>query len=203
MILYSDSNSIDSHQVRIALAEKGMFINVDYIGQGCPLPSAITDVVDNAKLPILVDRDITIYDTNIILEYLDERFPHPPLLPINPIARARYRLVMHEIAQQWISLVDQLLAAETEQAKKKTRQKLQTSLLASTELFTPNQYLLGNEFSLVDCYLLPLLWRLDRLEIKFPASNNTKMIRNYMERMFKRKSFRESLSEEEKDFETC
>ncbi len=200
MVLYSDPDSINGHRVRIALAEKGMSVNVDYIRHGSPLPSVITSAVDEAELPVLVDRDLVLYDTGIIAEYLDERFPHPPLLPVNPIQRARYRLMMREIDQQWLRLADKILHDSDELARENARKELAVSLTSGANIFGQNRYLIGDEFSLVDCCLLPMLWRLNILGVELPAAS-TKPLRNYMDRMFDRKAFRESLSEEERDFE--
>lgn len=200
MVLYSDPDGIDGHRVRLALAEKGMAVNVEYIKNGSPLPSVITSAVEDPKLPVLVDRDLVLYDTDVIAEYLDERFPHPPLLPVNPIARARYRLMMRELERQWLHLADEILHGRNEAVKQKAREDLTRDLLGSVGIFEHNRYFVGDEFSLVDCCLMPMLWRLNVLGIELPAEG-VKPIRNYMNRMFGRKAFRESLSEEESDFE--
>jgi stringent starvation protein A len=192
MSLYSDSDDVYSHQVRIVLAEKGVNVEI--------LPARLGD--SNADLlainpygtvPTLLDRELVLYEARIIMEYLDERFPHPPLLPVYPVARAEARKMMHRIEQDWYQLLQQIkLNQDTEQA----REYLGDSLISLEPVFADKPYFLSDEFSLLDCALAPLLWRLPQLGIEIPGE--AKALNIYMQRLFKRDSFQTSLTEAER-----
>jgi RNA polymerase-associated protein len=149
-------------------------------------------------VPTLVDRDLVLYDANIIMEYLDERFPHPPLLPVYPIARAKMRLLMFRIEQDWYSLVHKIENADNENTLKAARKALSTGLIGVARLFGEMPYFLSEEFTLVDCCLAPLLWRLPHLGIELPAAQS-KAIYAYARRIFTRDSFIASLTEAERE----
>ena len=134
------------------------------------------------------------------MEYLDERFPHPPLLPVYPISRAHIRLYIKRIENDWCSLFDELLNLNPKEAKaKKTRQSLKALILGSTPIFKEKAYFMNEEFSLVDCCIAPILWRLPLVGIDIPNDAKSKPINEYMKRVFTRKSFLESLSETERE----
>ena len=192
MSLYSNQDDIYSHQVRIVLAEKG--VNVDIMpvhAEG--LSDALLEINPYGSLPTLIDRELVLYEARIIMEYLDERFPHPPLLPVYPVARAESRKMMYRIEQDWYGLMSRIAAGlETENA----RQFLLESLLALEPVFADKPYFLSEEFSLLDCVLGPLLWRLPVLGIDVPFEATGLL--NYMERLFKRESFQLSLTDVER-----
>ena len=192
MSLYSNHDDIYSHQVRIVLAEKG--VNVDIMpvhAEG--LSDALLEINPYGSLPTLIDRELVLYEARIIMEYLDERFPHPPLLPVYPVARAESRKMMYRIEQDWYGLMSRIAAGlETENA----RQFLLESLLALEPVFADKPYFLSEEFSLLDCVLGPLLWRLPVLGIDVPFEATGLL--NYMERLFKRESFQLSLTDVER-----
>lgn len=193
MTLYSGDMDIYSHQVRIVLAEKG--INVDVINVNESQPSEdLLELNPYNTIPTLVDRELVLYRSRIIMEYLDERFPHPPLLPVYPVARAKNRLMIHRIDKDWYSLLKQI-EKESDKGAKAAIQELQEGLISLAPVFADAPYFLSEEFTLVDCCIAPLLWRLPRLGIEIPAK--AKPIHQYMNRIFKRDSFQASLTESE------
>lgn len=192
MSLYSEIDDIYSHQVRMVLAEKG--VNVEIMPSVAGNPSEeLLAINPYGTLPTLIDRELVLYDARIIIEYLDERFPHPPLLPVYPVARAETRKMMYRIEQDWYRLLDRINASENADEAK---QLLLESLTALEPVFADKMYFLSDEFSLLDCALAPLLWRLPVLGIEIPEEN--KALHNYMERLFKRDSFETSLTEAER-----
>lgn len=191
MILYFEPNAVNSHRVRIVLAEKG--VSVDMIPIFNTQNEELLSVNPYGILPTLVDRDLVLYEPNIITEYLDERFPHPPLMPVYPVARAKCRTMLQRIEQDWLPLVAKLNADVNSAEFIAAKQELMTSILDIAPVFAEMPYFLNEEFSLVDCCLTPILWRLFQTGIEIPAS--AKALKNYMERVFVRPSFRISLAE--------
>lgn len=196
MTLFSGSTDMLSHQVRIVLAEKGVSVEIESIDPENP-PKEFKELCTPYSVPILIDRDLTLYLPHVITEYLDERFPHPPLMPVYPVIRAQSRLMIHHIANNWYSLLKKI-TKENEQESNTARKNLREKLLEGTSLIKPNGYFMGEDFSLVDCQLAPLLWRLEDLGILLNGKD-TKQIRGYMSRVFQRKGFLSSLSEIERD----
>ena len=195
MTLYSGSLDIYSHQVRIVLAEKGVSVDVLNVDANHPCEDLI-DLNPYNTLPTLVDRELTLYNANVIMEYLDERFPHPPLLPVYPVARARSRLMMYRIKRDWYSLLDRI-QGEDEKAIKAAQAGLKEGLVTLTPVFADTPYFLSEDFTLVDCCLAPILWRLPYLGVDLPRS--AKPIQQYADRLFERESFQVSLSEAERE----
>ncbi|HHF7345621.1 TPA: stringent starvation protein SspA [Legionella feeleii] len=192
MSLYSDNDDIYSHQVRIVLAEKGVNVEILHAKQG-EAPNELVAVNPYGTIPTLLDRELVLYEARIIMEYLDERFPHPPLLPVYPVARAETRKMMHRIEQDWYYLL-QRIKAGVEQEEARTH--LFDSLVSLEPVFADKPYFLSDEFSLLDCALAPLLWRLPQLGIEIPAK--MKGLHAYMQRLFKRDSFQASLTDAER-----
>lgn len=192
MSLYSDNDNIYSHQVRIVLAEKG--VNVDIMPSKDGEPSSdLLNVNPYGTMPTLIDRELVLYEARIIMEYLDERFPHPPLLPVYPVARAETRKMMFRIEQDWYCLLQQIQAGQDADS---ARQLLLESLMSLEPIFADKPYFLSDEFSLLDCVLSPLLWRLPQLGIEVP--DDAKGLNSYMQRIFKRESFQTSLTDAER-----
>src|SRR5690625_4714808 len=163
MIFYSDGNSQYSHRVRIVLAEKGVTVETVNVDPDNP-PEDLTSLNPYNSLPTLVDRDLVLYEPNIMMEYLDERFPHPPLLPVYPVARANSRLLMYRIQRDWGVLVDILSNPKSPAAAiTKARKELRESLAGVAPVFAEMPFFMSDEFSLVDCCLAPILWRLPAL----------------------------------------
>lgn len=198
MSLYSNHDDIYSHQVRIVLAEKG--VNVDITPMNSETASDdLLAINPYGSMPTLIDRDLVLYEPRIIMEYLDERFPHPPLLPVYPVARAETRKMMYRIEQDWYGLANRI---QTQTEPSPEAQGLLTeSLLAIEAVFADKQYFLSEEFSLLDCVLAPLLWRLPALGVSIPESATG--IMQYMERLFKRDSFESSLTDAERLLRTA
>ena len=197
MTLYSGAMDIYSHQVRIVLAEKGVSVDVLNVDANHPCEDLI-ELNPYNTLPTLVDRELVLYNANVIMEYLDERFPHPPLLPVYPVARARSRLMMYRIKRDWYTLLDRILGGD-DRAMKVARNGLKEGLVALAPVFSESPYFLSDDFTLVDCCLAPILWRLPYLAIDLPRS--AKAIQQYADRVFKRESFQVSLSEAERELQ--
>ncbi|MBG6288892.1 MULTISPECIES: glutathione S-transferase N-terminal domain-containing protein [Pseudomonas] len=194
---FSDPACHYSHRVRLVLAEKSVVADIIDVPAG-NIPAKLAEVNPYGSLPTLVDRDLALYESTVVMEYLDERYPHPPLLPVYPVARANSRLLMHRIQRDWCSLVDRILDTrrkDTERAL--ARKELRESLTGVSALFADKQFFLSDELSLVDCCLLPILWRLPILGIELPRP--AKPLLDYMERQFARETFRASLSSIERD----
>lgn len=196
MTLFSGPTDIFSHQVRIVLAEKGVSVEIDHVDTANP-PQDLIDLNPYCTVPTLVDRELTLYESRIILEYLDERFPHPPLMPVYPVARGDSRLMMHRIEQDWYSLLHKIRHGQGSQVDA-ARKQLREQLLALGPIFGRTPYFMNEEFSLVDCYLAPLLWRMPTLGVDL-SGPGTKELKGYMTRLFERDSFMASLTEAERD----
>lgn len=190
MTLYSSQHDLFSHQARIVLAEKGVTFDViDTTAEGYSSKDFM-QINPRGTTPTLVDRDLVLTEPRIILEYLDERFPHPPLLPVYPVARAKSRLMISRIEREWYSLLHQVESG-TADAAKKARKALHDQIASIDTLFANSAYFLSEEFSLLDCCLAPLLWRLPKLDLDLPA--RAKEIKTYAERVFTRPSFKTSV----------
>jgi RNA polymerase-associated protein len=196
MTLYSSDLDVHSHRVRIVLAEKDVTVDILTVNPN-ELPEDLIHLNPYNTLPTLVDRDLALYQSHIIMEYLDERFPHPPLLPVYPVARAKSRLMMYRIEQDWYSLVQRIEGSNKKDAEA-ARKELQESLIRLAPVFGDSPYFLSDEFSLVDCCIVPLLWRLPKLGVDL-STTKAKPILTYAKRMFKRDSFQSSLTEAERE----
>ncbi len=193
MSLYTDLNDVYSHQVRIVLAEKGVNVEIHPVEPGM-LPKELTAQNPYNTVPTLVDRELVLFEARIIMEYLDERFPHPPLLPVYPVARAESRKMMLRIERDWYALMKAIEKGEDVQ---KNQGLLKDSLLALGPIFADKPYFLSDDFSILDCVVAPLLWRLPALGIILPDSATA--IKQYQERVFSRESFQSSLTELERE----
>lgn len=198
MTFYSNGEDHYSHRVRIVLAEKGVAVEIHDCDAN-DLPEDLASLNPYNSLPTLVDRELVLYEPNVMMEYLDERFPHPPLLPVYPVARAESRLYMHRIQRDWCALVDQILAdPEDFDEGERLRKDLRDSLVAVSPIFGEKDFFMSEEFSLVDCCLAPVLWRLPMLGVDIPEDQCKPLVK-YMERLFERESFQASLSEAERE----
>ena len=196
MTLFSSPTCFYSHRTRLVLAEKNIRVEVVKV-EGADLPEDLLDLNPYHSVPTLIDRDLVLYDSRVIIEYLDERFPHPPLMPVDPVTRAQFRLALYRIEKDWYSLADQIEAATDAKQAARTRKTLEESIVASSEVFGAKRYFLSDEFSLVDCSIAPILWRLQSYGIEIPA--HAQSISNYMNDIFSRRSFQESLTELEQE----
>ncbi|MFQ1022382.1 stringent starvation protein SspA [Avibacterium paragallinarum] len=192
MTLFSNKEDIYCHQVRIVLAEKGVAYETEEISPNT-ISEDLMELNPYGTLPTLVDRDLVLFNSRIIMEYLDERFPHPPLMPVYPVSRGKSRLLMLRIEQDWYSLLTKAEKGDdTERAA--ALKQLKEELLAIGPIFNQTPYFMSEEFSLVDCYVAPLLWRMRQLGVEFTGAGS-KAIRNYIERVSQRDSFRQSVGE--------
>ncbi len=196
MTLFSSPTCFYSHRTRLVLAEKNIKVEVVNV-EGTELPEDLLDLNPYHTVPTLVDRDLVLYDSRVIIEYLDERFPHPPLMPVDPVTRAQFRLALYRIEKDWYSLADQIEAASDSKQVSRTRKILEESIVASSEVFGAKRYFLSDEFSLVDCSIAPILWRLQSYGIEIPE--HAQSITGYMNDVFSRRSFQESLTELEQE----
>ena len=195
MTLFSDTIDIYSHQVRIVLAEKGVGVEISYTDPS-NLSEDLLELNPYGTVPTLVDRELVLYKSHIIMEYLDERFPHPPLMPVYPVSRGTSRLMMHRIEQDWYSLAARIFRGEGD--VESSRNELREAILSLAPVFAEMPYFMSEEFSLVDCYLAPLLWRLPALGIEL-SGTGSKEISIYMNRIFSRSSFKASLTDQERE----
>lgn len=195
MTLFSDPVSLYSHRVRLVLSEKN--VNCDIIDvDPLDLPEDVIDLNPYASTPTLVDRDLALYDSRIVCEYVDERFPHPPLLPVDPVSRANTRLYMYRVERDWYPLVEEILAGG--KAATKARKELKEGLTAVAPVFAAKPFFMSDEYTLVDASLVPLLWRLPALGVEL-GGTAAKQVNTYAARMFKRPGFVLSLSERERE----
>jgi len=193
MTLFSDPLCPQSHRTRIVLAEKDITVDVIHIDPDNK-PEDLAELNPYNSVPTLVDRELVLYDARVIMEYLDERFPHPPLMPVDPVSRAKSRIALYHIERDWYSLLGDL-GSGSERKIATARKVIRESLLSSIEVFSVKPYFLSDEFSLVDCSVAPILWRLPSFGIELPPQ--AKPVKQYADRLFNRPSFRESLSEQE------
>jgi RNA polymerase-associated protein len=193
LTLYSSSDEVQCHRVRLVLAAKGVVYDLVTVNPAKP-PEDLQDLNPYNSVPTLADRDLVLYDTNVICEYLDERYPHPPLMPVDPLSRARLRLATVRVERDWLPFVAQIRAggrpADT------ARKRLREALLASIPLFKAAKFFLNPELSLTDCALAPLIWRLPSLNIALPREAH--VINDYGDRIFRNPGFTRSLTPEEK-----
>ncbi|MHA7817993.1 MAG: glutathione S-transferase N-terminal domain-containing protein [Pseudohaliea sp.] len=198
MVFFSDPTDHYSHRVRIVLAEKG--VTVDLVeGDSAHPPAELGDLNPYNSMPTLVDRDLVLYESHVMMEYLDERFPHPPLLPVYPVARAESRLFMWRIERDWCSLIESIQNSRSDNVVKKATKELRESILAIAPIFAEKPFFMNDEFTLVDCCIAPILWRLPSLGVDIRPSKQSKPLLAYMDSLFNRESFQQSLSEQERE----
>jgi RNA polymerase-associated protein len=201
MTLYSGAIDPYSHRVRIVLAEKGVTYDIVDVDGSVKAVEELAGYNPYGTIPTLVDRDLVLYKSEIIMEYLDERFPHPPLMPVYPVAKGRSRLMIHRVNQDWYSLMDTILKpGESPKEIEQARKSLTESLTSVIPVFAEMPFFLSEEFSLIDCCIAPLLWRLPRLGVELPPQ--AQPVLSYAERVFKRDSFQASLTDAERMMRT-
>ena len=196
MGLFSGNTCIRSHQVRFVLREKGITTDIQNV-DGKKVPEDLIALNPYASIPTLTDRELVIYDSSVIIEYLDERYPHPPLMPVSPVDRAKIRLALVSLEADIVSTAIELDAALGSRNENSLRKRLKSMLNASLDLFSSNKYFLNDELTVIDCVLAPILWRLEYFGISL--SKEQKAITDYMERVFSRETFQNSLSEDEEE----
>ncbi len=195
MTLFSSPTCAMSHCARLVLHEKGVVAEVEYYDLSKP-PADLLELNPTGTSPTLIERDLVLYDSRIIMEYLDERFPHPPLHQMDPTNRANARMIIKRIDQEWYQLLDEILFSG-EKKSARAKKMLKESLLAAAPVFNARDYFMTDEYSLIDCALSPLLWRLPSVGIEL--SSLGKATYDYAQRVFARDAFHDSLSKAEKD----
>jgi RNA polymerase-associated protein len=192
MTLYSTPTDLWSHKVRIVLAEKGLHVDVVRVDPHS-VPEDLLDLNPYHSVPTFVDRDLVLYDTAVIIDYLDERFPHPPLMPVDPVTRAQFRVAMYRIEKDWYSLAVAIGQEKDPQNLAQLRKSLREAIVQSADLFKAKPFFMSDEFSLVDASIAPVLWRLPRFEIDLPPQ--AQPILKYANLVFSRPSFRHSIAD--------
>ena len=194
MTLYSATTCPFSHRCRIVLYEKGMdfqIIDVDLHNK----PEDLAVMTPYSRVPVLVERDLILYESNIINEYIDDRFPHPQLMPADPVMRARARLFLHRFEQELFCHIDAVEHGNPKSTEK-ARATIRDNLTVIAPVFVKQKYMLGYEFSMLDVAIAPLLWRLDHYGIQLPKQ--AAPLLKYAERLFSRPAFIEALTASEK-----
>ena len=193
MSLYSDPTDPSSHAVRFVLAEKAINVEIHQVTMD-DKPEDLNDLNPYSAILTLVDRDLVLYEPQIIMEYLDERFPHPPLMPVDPVARASNRLYRYRVQRDFYALVDDVENGERGVASA-ARKCLRDHLSTLAPIFAQKTYFMSDDYSLVDCYLAPILWRLPAYGVRLPA--HAKALQKFADRLFEREAFAQSLTEAE------
>ena len=191
MVLYSGAQCVFSHGCRIVIFEKEVECQIICQDQ-VDGAEGLAELNPYNETPTLLDRDLVLYGAQIINEYLDERLPHPPLMPVDPVNRGRARLMMMRFFREWLNPLHENRLGEAGM-----KQSIRDGLIAMSPVLVEQPYMLGNEYSLVDSYLSPLLWRLDMLKINLPRQ--AKPVADYAQRLFERPAFISSLSEVEQE----
>ena len=196
MALYSSETSVDCHRVRFVLAEKGINVEIVNVSVDESAAADLAELNPYNQAPTLVDRDLVLYDAGVINDYLDERYPHPPLMPVDPVSRAQLRLVHYRVIKDWYTLAE---VCENSSGKKRetAAKQLKEGIIAANELFKMSEFVLSDELSLVDCTLGPLLWRLPYYGVKLGKPGAS--VEAYAHRIFSRDSFKSSLTQAERD----
>ena len=195
MTLFADPKDLQGHSVRLVLMEKDINVEINYVTDENK-PEDLNTLNPYGKLLTLIDRDLVLYDSQIMMEYLDERYPHPPLMPVDPVARAANRQLRYRISQDLYSLAfdiengDQLLS-------EKSKKLLKDNLLILAPIFEQFKYFMSDEFSLVDLCMSTILWRLEHWNIRLGLSE--KQLTKYAEQIFEMESFQSSLSDYERE----
>ena len=195
MNLYTTASSIECHRTRIVLNEKDIVHEVILVDPK-KLPEDLLDLNPYGSLPTLVDRELVLYNSRVIMEYLEERFPHPPLMPVGPVLRAQTRLALFQVEHDWYPLID-IIETKGEKAVVKAKKDLTESIASVAEIFSAMPFFLSEDFSLVDASVAPILWRLRHYGIELPKEANA--INAYAERLFDREGFILSLTEAERE----
>lgn len=193
MTVYSSPVGIRSHQVRFALSLKDVNFELIDIFGNLKAQNEVYEFNPYGEAPVILDRDLVLHESFLIMEYLDERFPYPPLMPVYPVVRAKLRLLIYRIYKDWFTHVDVLENEKSSDLQiKKAKKELLDALIGINENFKQNKYFMGEEITLIDCVVGPLLWRLPHWQIKLPDS--AKAVKSYAEQLFELEAFGKSLS---------
>src|ERR1700730_18629449 len=196
MTLFSAPADPWSHRTRLVLAEKGIAIELVNVDPQA-LPADLIDLNPYHSVPTLVDRDLVLYDSHVIIEYLDERFPNQPLMPIDHVPRAHFRVALYRLERDWYALARDIEIDPQSKTAEHSRKVLGEAICASAEVFKAKPFFLSDEFSLVDARIAPILWRLRTYGIELPAQ--AQPIVRYMNSIFARSTFRACLTTAERE----
>ncbi|HHW4679026.1 MAG TPA: glutathione S-transferase N-terminal domain-containing protein [Xylella sp.] len=194
LTLFSSLNDVLCHRVRLVLAAKGVTYDMVSVDPQNP-PEDLIDLNPYHSVPTLVERELVLYAVSVLSEYLDERYPHPSLMPMDPLSRARLRLAMLRIEHDWVPQVQAIQLGNKTQAEA-GRKRLKELLTASVPLFKASKFFLNAEMSLADCAMAPIIWRLNALGVSLPKDG--KVIEDYGNRIFHNPGFIRSLTDQEK-----
>ncbi len=194
LTLFSSTDCVLCHRVRLVLAAKGVVYDLIPVDPQNP-PEDLVDLNPYHSVPTLVERDLVLYAASVVSEYLDERYPHPPLMPVDPLSRARLRLAMLRLELDWVPQVQAIQLGNKAQAEA-GRKRLKELLTASVPLFKAFKFFLNTEMSLADCAMAPIIWRLSALDVPLPKDG--KVIEDYGNRIFRNPGFTRSLTEQER-----
>jgi stringent starvation protein A len=194
MMLISGTDCLFSQSVRIVLKEKAVECEYRFLKPGQQL-EGLAELNPYMETPTLIDRDLVLYDANLICEYLDERLPHPPLTAVDPVGKAKIRLLIHRLRRDWLERVNNL-GGHYDQLTEDDKNLIRDGLISISPVFREQNYLGGQEYGLADCFMAPLLWRLSILGIRLPKPATP--LKEYAERLFGRLAFAQSLTEAEK-----
>lgn len=194
MTLFSAPASVYSHRARIVLAEKDIEAAIEEVDPSRP-SEQLAELNPYNTVPTLVDRDLVLYDSRVIIEYLDERFPHPPMMPVDPVSRAHTRLALYRVETDWYGLLPDLESGERGR-RDKARTALRESIASAADIFAARPFFLSDEFTMVDASIAPILWRLPSWNVRLPSQASP--VEAYAERIFARGGFRRSLTPTEK-----
>lgn len=198
LTLYSGKDDVDSHRVRILLAAKGVSHELILVERGQP-PAELVQMNPYHTTPTLVDRDLAIYEADLIGEYLEERYPHPALLPLDPQGRARVRLSLRRIEREWLCLVEPIQTGSKAQADA-ARKKLKEGLLAAVPAFKASKFFLNADMTVADCALAALVWRLPALGVQLGREGHA--VFEYGERFFRNPAYNRSMTDTERALRT-
>ena len=194
LTLFSSDDDVLCHRVRLVLAAKGVTYDLIPVDPEDP-PEDLIDLNPYHSVPTLVERDMVLYAASVVCEYLDERYPHPPLMPVEPLARARLRLATLRLEHDWVPQI-QMVQRGTKREADAARKILQDYVTASVPLFKAHKFYLNSEMSLADCAMAPIIWRLPSLGISLPKDG--KAIQDYGSRIFRSPGFARSLTAAER-----
>ncbi len=195
MTLFADPKDLQGHSVRLVLMEKDINVEINYVTDENK-PEDLNTLNPYGKLLTLIDRDLVLYDSQIMMEYLDERYPHPPLMPVDPVARAGNRQLRYRISQDLFSLAFDIENGD-ELLSEKSKKLLRDNLLILAPIFDQFKYFMSDEFSLVDLCMSTILWRLEHWDIRLGLSG--KQLTKYAEQIFEMETFQSSLSDFERE----
>jgi RNA polymerase-associated protein len=193
LALFCTLDNAWTQRVRIVAGEKGLPLELVEVPEG-GRNAELAEMSPDATLPTLVDRDVLLFDSRVIIDYLDERFPHPPLMPIDPVTRAQFRVALHRIERDWYPAAEAIARSTGSRELPPLRERLRALLLDSAALFKVKRFFLSDEFSLVDATIAPILWRLPALEVDLGGPDGQAIMR-YANQIFARPAFQRSLQD--------